>query len=60
MSAKHAIMKISGRNAQVQFGICDWLIKHLGLPDTTQRVVIIASNKDFMLVNAKFYAKEAA
>ena len=58
MSAEHAIMKIGGRDANVQWGIPDWIIKNLGLPNTTQRVVIVASNKDFMLVSAKFYAKE--
>jgi len=52
-------LKIGKRQADVQFGIPDWVIKNLGLPDTTQRVVIVASNKDFMLVSAKFYAKEA-
>ena len=39
-----------------QFGIPDWVIENHGLPKSTQRVVIVASNRDFMLVSAKFYA----
>ena len=39
-----------------QFGIPNWVIENLGLPKSTQRVVIVASNRDFMLVSAKFYA----
>jgi len=40
---------------EAQWGVPAWLLERLGLPETTERVVLIASNTNWMKVSAKFY-----
>ena len=41
----------------IVFGIPDWLLEKLNLPNTTQRIVLVASNQSFMHVNADYYPR---
>lgn len=40
---------------EAQWGVPAWLLERLGLPETTERVVLIATNTNWMKVSAEFY-----
>lgn len=59
-AAEEAEQKDEHDTGGVVFGIPDWLLEKLNLPSTTQRIVLVASNKSFMHVNADYYPRGGA